>query len=175
MSISPISYAASGGESQLRPYGEGEELRVELHRRSFSILWTARESSPAEFMHRIGALVALPDAGRATLAPADDEGQYHFLEAVSRLEDGSLSADFIRVAFPDGVFTWRAPDEDAASKWSPVATGEVGVMWNRRSQLRPDWLRSLIDATATPQVKDDVERILESTEQLTSDFKPVAA
>jgi hypothetical protein len=170
--LDTIPYQASGGDSEHREYEQGEGLTIEKHLRSFSVLWTAREPSPAKFMHRLGALVLVSSKGRVIVGPS--EGARHpFAEVVADLDDGSLDVDFIHADFPEAAVTWQAVNGNAAQH--PTAKSEIGIIWTKRSKFRPELLRALIDATATKHVADDVEGIIESTEQLTSDFKPVAS
>ncbi len=163
----PERYESSGGTSERRPYGDGEQLRVELHRKSFSVLWSASVPA-ADFVHHVAVLVRRPSSGYATVSPADDDGRCRFPEAVSRLEDSSVYVDFIHLDFPDGAFTWRAPSSNG-SKNAQKAQGEVGFI---STHLRPDWLTNLIDFTATRHIKSDLPNILASAERLTKNFSP---
>jgi hypothetical protein len=162
-------YLSSGGTSELRPYDDGEQYAIELHRRSFSVLWST--SIPAkDFMHQVASLVEIPGAGYASLSPSDDdEGRYAFLDAMAKIDDGSVTADFIHLDFADRAFTWQAPD--LVHDQRPRSQGQIGMICKA---FRAEWLDGFIRNTATPRVAADVEHILGSTERLTSDFSPAA-
>jgi hypothetical protein len=169
--VSPEIYQSSGGASELRPYGHGEQCAIELHQKSFSVLWSA--AIPAgDFMHQVASLVEQPNAGYASLSPSDDdEGRYAFLDAMAKIDDGSVAADFIHLDFDDGAFTWQAPHRDSAHNQPPYAPGKIGVIC---TELRAEWLSDFIRKTATPHVTADLEEILGSAERLTSNFSPAA-
>lgn len=165
-----IRYQASGGDSELRSYAEGEGLTIESHDGgSYVVAWSARV--PARRF--LEALERLVDAGAETqLSPAaDGRSSIRFDEALSFVDAAPRRYHFIAIDTAGESFTWDAADPEAEGAY-PDVPGEVGVVFSKFDRAE---VASLIESTATPRVKRDIRNVLASAERLTGSGSPASA
>lgn len=168
--VNAETYKSSGGTSEHRTYVAGEEAQIELHKMSFSVLWSA--ALPAKgFLYTVRALVANAD-GTARMSTVDNQPLECPLDQLSEtVEANPDRLTFIRIDLPDRAVTWEAPDLSRSLGAHPYLPGQVGAICR---QFEPDWLRQLLVETATPHIAADADSLLEATARLTKDFHPSA-
>jgi len=164
--VSAETYKSSGGISEHRTYVAGEEAQIELHKLSFSVLWSA--ALPAKgFLYSVRALMSDGD-GTARMSTVDNQPiECSFTELFETVEADPDRFTFIRVDLADRAVTWEAPDLSRSLGMHPYLPGQVGAICR---QFEPDWLRQLLLETATPHVAADADGLLEATARLTKDF-----
>jgi len=164
--MTPETYMSSGGTSEYRSYLTGEEAQIELHRRSFTVVWSA--ALPAKsFLHHVRPLISGP-AITARISTADRQAiKCSALGLFDRVRSAPTSLSFIRLDLPDRSLTWEAANLGRALGKHPYLPGHVGVI---AKQIEPEWLQQLIVKTATPHVAADADALLDAAMRLTKDF-----
>jgi hypothetical protein len=158
-----FEYEASGGQSELRTYGEGEGLTIERQDGAIVVAWSAEANAEA-FLEQAGALV--PSKARVQLAPAPyGRLRIPFWAARAAVQLGLREFRFIAVDFPGGSFTWEAPGSAEDSDGYPSLVGEVGIA---TASLHREWVARLVAATATPRIRADVSEIVSRAEDIVS-------
>jgi len=166
--VSTENYEASGGRSEHRTYLTGEEAQIELHRRSFTVLWSA--ALPARgFLGRVRQLLAERDA-LARISTIDKHAlELSPAQLIERVGKSPRSLTFIRLDFPDYALTWEAANLQRSLGRRPYLPGHVGVI---AKHLDPEWLHQFILSTATPHVAADAEQLTDAAIKLTDGFTP---
>lgn len=159
-------YQASGGTSRLFEVGKDEQLQIEVHPDSYSVLWSS-ELSDSELSMRLDAL--LPRSSRRVVVSARKQESHNIYdisgggakEILSKLHDALRSLDFVRIDFDDRVLTWECGDVNHQRP------NEVGFLAER---FDPSYLTALLTSTATGRVTEIAEEAIYSAADIVSRF-----
>jgi hypothetical protein len=158
-------YVASGGQSELWSYADGEGLTIESQEGgSYVIAWSAHVPA-AEFLRSVGGLVDASVEVELT-PPADGVESVSLATALELINEQPARFDFLAVDTPQQSYTWAAVDPAADAGEYPDASGEVGIMF---SVLEQALVAKLIRTTATSHVKEDLSNILLGAQRLVGD------
>jgi hypothetical protein len=153
-----IPYEASGGSSERRAYKDEEGLTIESQKDGYVLAWSA-ETPARGFMEAVSKLV---DASAATELLPRTNGRVSIplaeaIAAVAKHPDTKV----IEVTSDDESFVWTATDPSARSRHNLT---RVAVAFSALDSAR---VEKFISDTAAPQIKDDLDGIIESAERLT--------
>jgi hypothetical protein len=163
-------YEASGGASELRWYDDGEGLTIESQEGGEYVLAWSAAVPASKFLRAVSALV--DNAASTELSPSTNgHHAIPFSEAVEIVAAHPDEVKFIAVDDIDDSFTWEATNPDGAPGEYPDVPGEVGIMF---SALNRTWIKQLIETTATPHVRKDIDGILDSAQRLTRSIPPAS-
>lgn len=150
------AYRVQGGRALQFEFPTGDRLNVEPSKEEFSMAWTTNLPSDT-LLGRLEPLIA----GRGdTGLIVNDDGEFRELavsanEAVPMLVSEGQSR-FWRVDFDDRSLTWERGEPNV-----PGAP-DVGLMGFIGAVYEPEYLRALIEATATLTIGANAQALLEA-------------
>lgn len=173
--MTTTEYETQDGRALLVELGDGEELTVERHGNSWSVLWSCSLPAP-EALRRVAEL--LPSSGLASFStldesvtsrsgqPLDEVPSARISELVDEVGD---SLTFARLDYKDRAVTWEvSPGKRKRGRWL-ARPGEMGLMAAKRDD---DYLVRVIEATATPLVVRAVHELARTVGTLLTDVPP---
>jgi hypothetical protein len=144
--LAETSYMASGGLSSLIQLDD-EELQVEIHRQSFSLLWSTDLLADSTIRNVRSLLPGVPL--EAEIAYVDgmaiDQDPFATMETITRGDDARQIA-YVRLQFEDRVVSWeqRRVHLLGSSRW--FVSGQVGFV---ADQLDQAYVELMIERTAS--------------------------
>jgi hypothetical protein len=144
--MTEVSYASSGGESLLMRLDDGDEVQVEIHVDSYSVLWSSRLSAAATFRNLVPLMPGAPlEAMAGDIDGTITDGDVTAVLTVIANDDARRRLAFFRLHYEDRIVTWeqRPVSSPDSGRWIVVA--EVGVLL---SCLDEGYLAELIRSTA---------------------------
>lgn len=146
LEMTEIAYTASGGESLLMRLDNGDEVQVEIHVDSYSVLWSSQLSAAATFRNLVPLMPGAPlEAMAGDVDGTVTDGDVTAVLAVIASDDARRRLAFFRLRYEGRIVTWEqrplhSPD---SGRWIVVA--EVGILL---TCLDEGYLAELIRNTA---------------------------
>lgn len=150
-----IEYTASGGPSLLIQLDNGNEMQIELHEDSYSVLWST-ELSVAGVVSCLTPF--LPPSPVEALA-VDDSGAVASddVAGVMRvIRDAPERLTFVRLEYDDRILTWERRALRSLATERRWVAAEVGLA---ASQFDEEYLASLLRETASPYLASSATKL----------------
>lgn len=146
LELTEFPYMASGGESLLMQLDDGDEVQVEIHLDSYSVLWSSRLSAAATFRNLAPLMSGAPLEAVAgdVDGTVTDGGVTVVLDLIAN-DDAHRRLAFFRLQYEDRIVTWeqRPASSPDTGRW--IVLAEVGVLLSR---LDESYLAELIRSSA---------------------------
>ncbi len=156
-----IDYEASGGSSRLFRLDTGDEFVVEVHRDSFTFLWSTPLLADT-WLSRLSPL--LPTRGGRVLVMSHGRPVKYrparFAEALAANRD---DVDFVRVRFSDRLVTW----ERSAADPERDLVGEAAVL---ARSFDAEYIQSCIYLTTTADIREQLGLLLSESAEYVRRF-----
>jgi hypothetical protein len=159
-------YQASGGTSRVFELNEDEQLKIEVHKDDYAVLWPT-EFSDSEVSARLARL--LPPNCRRGIVHAEDADSHRIYELSGRetreFLDGIHSElgalDFVRIDYDDRVVTWEGRNGNGPRP------NEIGFL---AEQFDPSYLVALVTSTATRRVIEIAQQAIYNAADIVDRF-----